>query len=171
LILRVIPSIQQQPQDSAWKMMVILYPVAQCSLHAKKSCKEKFFLYGMALRHKSYKPKPLQCTICLAHGHSKNNCKQSLQSCRKCGKPSHVTENCTEKDACCKNCKNKGHTALEKQLFPANHKRAEILQTSVRLNLPYSVVAATIPRQPTPSWPLNSQTEVSRFQRKQVPPP
>jgi len=48
----------------------------------------------------------------------------------------------------------------QKQSCPAHQKRVVILRTSDKMNLPYSVVAARIPRQPTPHRPSRSQATV-----------
>ena len=88
-------------------------------------------------------------------------CKQPHPSCLKCGKTGHAISECPESDPFCRNCNPKGHTALQKQSWPAHEKRVVILRTSDKMNLPYSVVAARIPWQPTPPQPSRIQATVA----------
>ena len=103
------------------------------------------YLYGQKVWYKQYKPKPLQCTICLMHGHTKNNCKQTIPVCPQCGRTGHNQDAFTAREPYCKNCKTYGHSSLQKQICPSYEKRAVIVRLSDQMRLPYSVVAARIP--------------------------
>ena len=145
-----------------------LHPNRSILISCKVELSREIFLYSMSLFYKIYKPKPLQCSTCLAHGHSKKHCKQSHPSCLKCGKTGHAISECPESDPFCRNCNRKGHTALQKQSCLAHQKRVVILRTSDKMNLPYSVVAARIPWQPTPHRPSRSQATVAVEDAKTV---
>lgn len=106
---------------------------------------DNVYLYGQKLHYKLFKPKPIQCSKCLIHGHTVKNCNNDSQSCLKCGSANHIVDACTEQNSFCKNCKIWGHSSLQKNVCPAHQRRAEILRLSTTENIPYSIVAASIP--------------------------
>jgi hypothetical protein len=87
------------------------------------------------LKVNTYYPNPLRCSRCCVYGHTKKNCKETVDFCKDCGEIKHPDSNCDVKR--CRNC-NAAHSSFDRQC-PVRVKEDAITRMKVEERISYGM--------------------------------